>query len=64
MVPATYVAKDGLVGHQWEEGPLVPIHVAGWKLYTIPKEKELYLDFSSPKKQHISTLENSGENTF
>jgi hypothetical protein len=23
MAPATYVAEDGLVGHQWEEGPLV-----------------------------------------
>jgi len=23
MAPATYVAKDGLVGHQWEEMPLV-----------------------------------------
>jgi hypothetical protein len=23
MAPATYVAEDGLVGHQWEERPLV-----------------------------------------
>jgi len=23
MAPATYVAEDGLVGHQWEEKPLV-----------------------------------------
>jgi hypothetical protein len=23
MVPDTYVAEDGLVGHQWEERPLV-----------------------------------------
>jgi hypothetical protein len=23
MVPAAYVAEDGLVGHQWEERPLV-----------------------------------------
>jgi hypothetical protein len=23
MAPAAYVAEDGLVGHQWEEGPLV-----------------------------------------
>jgi hypothetical protein len=22
MAPATYVAEDGLVGHQWEERPL------------------------------------------
>jgi hypothetical protein len=22
MAPATYVAQDGLVGHQWEERPL------------------------------------------
>jgi hypothetical protein len=23
MAPAAYVAEDGLVGHQWEERPLV-----------------------------------------
>jgi hypothetical protein len=23
MAPATNVAEDGIVGHQWEEGPLV-----------------------------------------
>jgi len=23
MAPAAYVAEDGLVGHQWEEKPLV-----------------------------------------
>jgi hypothetical protein len=23
MAPAVYVAEDGLVGHQWEERPLV-----------------------------------------
>jgi hypothetical protein len=23
MAPATYIAEDGLVGHQWEERPLV-----------------------------------------
>jgi hypothetical protein len=23
IAPAAYVAKDGLVGHQWEERPLV-----------------------------------------
>ena len=23
MAPAPYTAEDGLVGHQWEEGPLV-----------------------------------------
>jgi len=23
MIPATYVAEGGLVGHQWEERPLV-----------------------------------------
>jgi len=23
MAPAAYVAEDGLVGHQWEENPLV-----------------------------------------
>jgi hypothetical protein len=23
MTPAAYVAEDGLVGHQWEERPLV-----------------------------------------
>jgi len=23
MSPAAYVAKDGLVGHQWEKNPLV-----------------------------------------
>ena len=23
MAPAEYVAEDGLVGHQWEESPLV-----------------------------------------
>ena len=23
MAPAIYVAEDGLVGHQWEERPLV-----------------------------------------
>jgi hypothetical protein len=23
MAPASYVAEDGLVGHQWEERPLV-----------------------------------------
>jgi hypothetical protein len=26
MAPATYIAKDGLVGHQWEERTLV----LGW----------------------------------
>jgi hypothetical protein len=25
MAPAAYVAEDGLVGHQWEERPLVPV---------------------------------------
>jgi hypothetical protein len=25
IAPATYVAEDGLVGHQWEERPLGPV---------------------------------------
>jgi hypothetical protein len=28
MAPAAYVAEDGLVGHQWEEKPLIL-----WRLY-------------------------------
>jgi hypothetical protein len=28
MAPATYIAEDGLVGHQWEERPLVQ-----WRLH-------------------------------
>jgi hypothetical protein len=32
MSLAAYVAEDGLVGHQWEEGPLVlcPSIGEGW----------------------------------
>ena len=25
MAPAVYVAEDGLVSHQWQERPLVPV---------------------------------------
>ena len=39
MVPATYVAEDRIVGHQWEERPLIlrrldaPCRgMAGWEV--------------------------------
>ena len=34
MAPAAYAAEDGLVGHQWEERPLVlgRLYVRGGKL--------------------------------
>ena len=51
MSLATYVAEDGLVGHQWEERPLV------WQRLYAPVQENA----SARKKEWVGWGEGQGE---
>jgi hypothetical protein len=44
MVPTTYVAEDGLVGHKWEERPLVLLRLHAPVYGNARTEKREWLD--------------------